>query len=153
MNGKWEQKEKNEFLFRYYKMHHLFWNRLRFLATQNDIYPGQTRILFFLSQQEEVTQKNLCRLMEIRPASMTDVLQRMEKNGLLERKTDETDLRSIRVSITEKGRKKAETALKVGEKMEQECFEKFTAEEKEIFISLMERMIENLAELGSPPSL
>jgi DNA-binding MarR family transcriptional regulator len=44
--------------------------------------------------------------------SLTRTLKTMEDQGLIERKTDDKDGRMIRIHLTEKGRKKRETAKK-----------------------------------------
>lgn len=140
------ERDLNEFATKHHQMEHLFLKRFRYLANKNGLYPGQTRILLILNYNKELMQKDLCKIMSIKPASMTDVLQRMEKAGLVERNIDKTDLRITKVSITEQGRKKAEQALKIGKQMEEDCFRKFTKEEKQMFMILMDKFIASLAE-------
>ena len=76
--------------------------------------------------------------------SMTDILQRMEKGGLVIRKRGETDLRTMRVSITQKGREKAEQFLQRELELDDVFFKGFSNEEKDAFLYALARITGNL---------
>lgn len=61
---------------------------------------------------------------------MTIMLQRMEKAGLLQRKTDQRDMRFSRVYLTEKGQYLREEVELIEKQLDKECFSSFTSEEK-----------------------
>lgn len=64
---------------------------------------GQGSILFRLGHENGLAQTELARRTLVRPATLTEVLQRMESAGLIERKTDPTDQRVSRVYLTPQG--------------------------------------------------
>ena len=68
------------------------------------LYRGQTFVLRVLWEQEGLTQARLAERLDIKPATATKMLQRMEKAGLIDRKPDPSDQRLSRVYLTEKGR-------------------------------------------------
>ena len=73
---------------------------------------GQNRILAVLVMQDGTSQKDLAYLLGIRPQSLTQALESLEAHGYITRKQDESDHRTRRVFLTEKG---AGRAAKVAE--------------------------------------
>jgi DNA-binding MarR family transcriptional regulator len=68
------------------------------------LYRGQPRLLHVLWEREGITHSELARELHVQPATVTKMLQRMEKAGFLERKHDERDERVSRVYLTTRGR-------------------------------------------------
>ena len=68
----------------------------------------------------------------------------MGKKTVIYRKQDDEDQRISRVYITEEGRKICKKSIKVMEKLEEECFEDFTVEEKVLLRRLFLQMKDNL---------
>src|SRR5690606_33080780 len=68
------------------------------------LYPGQPSLLFSLAKREGQSQKELAEELEIKPATLTVMLNRMEKNGLVRRAPDEQDQRVSRIYLTDEGR-------------------------------------------------
>ena len=118
------------------------------LAKENGVFFALPPILFTLMEKGTCTQKELAQYVHIRPASLTETLQRMEKGSLIERKTDEKDQRIQRVSITPEGEEKLKQAFKVEKIMENECFMDFSKDEKETFIRLLNKMNNSLEKLN-----
>lgn len=65
---------------------------------------GQTSVLAFLSEHPDVTQKELVEELGITPASLSEVLMKLERKGCIDRVKDETDRRFTRVRLTGEGR-------------------------------------------------
>ncbi|WP_352400717.1 MarR family transcriptional regulator [Anaerotignum sp.] len=113
-------------------------------AQEIGLSAGQPPILMSLAAKNLQTQKELCDLIRIKPASMTDVLKRMERDGLIKRLRDEADMRSIRVSITEEGMEKFHEFIEKSSTIDEVGFRGFSAEEKEVCLSLLVRILENV---------
>jgi len=105
---------------------------------------GQPQILMSLASKDMQTQKELCEFIRIKPASMTDILKRMERDELIDRIRDEKDLRSIRVCITEKGREKFQLFIDKGSSIDDVALLGFTDEEKNICLHYLGRILENM---------
>ncbi|MDR0735831.1 MAG: MarR family transcriptional regulator [Zoogloeaceae bacterium] len=65
---------------------------------------AQGHILFVLEEQGDMNQRQLLELLHIRSASLSELLFKLEKNGLILRQRDARDKRNYRLSLTESGR-------------------------------------------------
>jgi len=61
-------------------------------------------IMMELSRREGVTQLDLVKSTHLKAPTVSITLQKLEKDGYVERKHDDYDLRAVRVFLTEKGR-------------------------------------------------
>lgn len=92
------------FLEMHHLMHeyHMAWYRKNFGGI--DPKHGQGRILTALSHMDAVSQKELGFIMDMRPQSLGELLQKLESNGYISRRRAPTDKRSLIIELTEKGR-------------------------------------------------
>ena len=67
------------------------------------LHHGQGRILLNIKASGEITQANLARLMDVTPATVTNMLKPLERRGLVRRKTDPKTNRAIIVSLSVDG--------------------------------------------------
>jgi DNA-binding MarR family transcriptional regulator len=65
---------------------------------------AQVRALFILADREEATAGQLARAAELNPASVTGMLDHLEREGIVTRRRSERDRRSVLVALTETGR-------------------------------------------------
>lgn len=65
----------------------------------------QWMVLSRLSEGDGITQRELARRNGQDPTTLTRILQKMERNGLVERGDDRADGRALRVILTQKGRR------------------------------------------------
>ena len=94
-----------------------------------DVHPGQVPVLFEIHRKGGLYQKELCDSLCLRASTVTVMLQRMTKNGLVERRQDEADQRRTRIFLTEKGEAAIRDLRDATQKVEEECFEGFSMEE------------------------
>lgn len=116
----------------------------------NDVglYPGQPHMLFALVEKDGQSQRELAERIKIKPATITVMISRMEKVGLVERKADLEDQRVSRVYIKEKGKEVCEQVKSIVNNLEKGCFENFTQEEQELLKKLLMHMKDNLNKLS-----
>ena len=105
---------------------------------------GQPPILKYLSLNDGCTQSEIAKREHVTAATTTVMLQTMEKNGLIERKNDENDLRIMRVYITDKGREIQEKCDEAIENMEKEIYRDFTTAEIDAFKALLTKKRDRL---------
>ncbi|MGE5422115.1 MAG: MarR family winged helix-turn-helix transcriptional regulator [Ignavibacteriales bacterium] len=74
----------------------------------------QSFVLFSLLEEDGSTLKEVGSKCQIDSSSMTVLVDKLENEGLVERKLDSQDRRAIRVFLTAKGRALAEEVLLVG---------------------------------------
>ena len=94
--------------------------------------PAVERTIITLSENNGISSGELCDFLGIRPSSLSELIDRIEKHGLAQRSVDDQDKRIVRISLTEKG---AELAAKISEEFNarkaalEECFEDGEAEQ------------------------
>jgi len=95
-----------------------------------ELYQGQPPVLFALWAQDGLTHRELAAQLHVQAATMTRMIQRMEKTGFVERRADPNDQRVSRVYLTEAGRAIRERMDQVWQTLEAETFADFTLEER-----------------------
>jgi DNA-binding MarR family transcriptional regulator len=105
---------------------------------------GQPRILHHLDSRDGCIQRDLSEQCNLEPATVTNILALMERNGLIARERDAEDKRAYRVFRTEKGTEVHDRVESVFAKLEAECFRGFTAAEREQFFASLDRVYDNL---------
>ena len=108
--------------------------------------PGQPKILERLKEIDGCMQKELAAACEIEPATITSILPAMEKKGLISResKVYSSGKRSLSVTLTENGHLMERKVAKIINEVEELSFKGFTEEEKNVFLSMLERVYENI---------
>ena len=105
---------------------------------------GQPKVLFALRDEDGQSQADLARHFHLEPASVTALLGRMEKAGLIERCADKQDLRVTRVFLSNAGRAQLSTMDRINVEIGDVCFEGFSEEECRQASLFLERMRANM---------
>jgi DNA-binding MarR family transcriptional regulator len=113
------------------------------------LHRGQGFALVHLWHHDGVPQREISRAMHLRPASVTNMLQRMERNGWITRSRDEHDQRIVRVYLTAKAKDVRKEARLVFRRMEDELSCVYTKEEMATLRQLLLKLHRHLAE-GAP---
>jgi len=108
------------------------------------LFRGQGRILFALYEQNGRTHGELAQCLNVQPATITKMLQRMEQNEFVYRQPDEKDQRISRVFLTEKGSAYHQRVLHIFSQLEENENEGFTDEELITLRNLLSRVAANL---------
>ncbi len=103
-------------------------------------------ILMHLARRDNVTQLDLVHATHLKAPTVSVCLQKMERDGLVERKADEKDLRATRVFLTAKGLEIDRQVVSKIREQEQRVSDCLTTEEKEILVSLLAKIRTNLLE-------
>lgn len=114
------------------------------LLDQHDIHRGQPPLLYALSKQDGQTNSELAGCLEVTPATITNMVKRMEKAGLVKRQRDAADERLIRVLLTEHGRDLFARVDDTLREINKIAFGNFSEEEKREMLQLLEKMLGNL---------
>ncbi len=102
------------------------------------------RTLMHLAKSGHLTsQKELAEHLEITPAAVTGVLQRLEADGYIKR-TLGSDNRYNEISITEKGIETVEISKGAFREVDRSIFDGFTNEEFDLLIDFLDRGKKNL---------
>jgi DNA-binding MarR family transcriptional regulator len=90
-----------------YQVNHLarlFARALFRRLAKHDVAPGQFPPLLILWEEENLTQSEIARRLEIEQPTVANTRTRMERDGLVEAAPDPSNRRQVRVKLTEKGR-------------------------------------------------
>jgi DNA-binding MarR family transcriptional regulator len=68
-----------------------------------DMHPSQSFCCVLIERKPGLSQRELADRFHIKPATVTNMLQRMEKSGLIRREPDPKDQRVQRLFVTENG--------------------------------------------------
>lgn len=124
---------------------HLYIQRSMSLLRDLKIHPGQCGMLWGLSKNDGLSQKELAKKLRITPPSITVMIRKMETEGLIVKRQDEKDQRITRIYITEKGREIANQMDGVLEQLEKEAFANMSEQEIMLLHRLLMQMKENLS--------
>jgi DNA-binding MarR family transcriptional regulator len=99
------------------------WAILREEIEAYDLTPPQFALLAFLWQQDGLTQVELSEKGQIDRSTLGGLIDRLERNGLLERRQHPQDRRAYRIYLTEQGKTMESTLSACAER----SLEKFTS--------------------------
>lgn len=105
---------------------------------------GQARILMSLAASEHVSQKKLADECRLDVTTMSRTLDRLEKQGLVERKKDPGCRRAYQISLTDEGRWKAEEVEGGFCKLDEMLFSGFSQTEMKELAGKLETIKDNL---------
>lgn len=96
-----------------------------------DITPPQFNALLALRDWPDMTMGELCQRMYLACSTATDLIDRMERNGLINREKDAADRRVIRLKMRERGFQIIEEVMIARKRYVQSILDKVEVLEKE----------------------
>jgi MarR family transcriptional regulator for hemolysin len=109
-------------------------------------YP-RARALFRLAKKQNMTQSELACELELEQATMVRLLDRMEENGLIERRPDANDRRVKLLVLTAYGEEQAALVRAIADRMREQIFADIDPDELHAAVVLLERISANVTEL------
>ena len=126
-------------------------DNLRSSLNEKSIHFGQARILIALSKQEKLAQNKIGQGVHITPATVTNLVKKMESSELIVRTRDPNDDRIIHVALTPKGVEAAAFSLDVMKQIEQEITSDFLEEKLKSMLGSLLKIRNTLG--GTDPTL
>ncbi len=111
--------------------------------SEHGVAPGQFAQLLALYKRDGQTPAELCAAVAIEPGTMTKTLQRMERDGLVERRTDPDDGRRVRIQLTERARELETVFRSVIANINAQALHGLSADERRSFMRALAQVIEN----------
>src|SRR5215467_1289976 len=108
------------------------------------LYAGQEMFLWQLWRQDGLTQSQMVERMCVQPPTVSKMLDRLEKAGLVERRPDSEDIRISRVYLTEQGHRNQRAVRDIWTSIEQRLIEGLTLEERIVLRRLLLQVHENV---------
>lgn len=109
-----------------------------------DLTPRQFAVLVAVAVRESATQTTITEDTGIDRSTMVDVVRRLMKRGLLQRRRSRLDARSYIVRLTDLGRKVADAALPEATEVDQAILSALSVDERNDFVETLSRIVETL---------
>lgn len=109
--------------------------------------PTQIKIIEYILRnrdKEEIYQKDVEEALKLSKATVSDVIGRMEKKGLIERKINPNDSRSKKIVLKEEAKKIFEKDRLRFEILEKKALKNITDEEMKNFLNVIDKITKNL---------
>lgn len=107
---------------------------------------SQGVILYSLWNNKELTIKEIGKITGLAKTSLTSMLDRMEEKGLIRRKDNSEDKRSIKIMLTDKAKELEKDYNDISNKMSNVFYKNFSDKEINEIEKYLERIISNLEE-------
>jgi DNA-binding MarR family transcriptional regulator len=124
------------------RLHH---SRAHTLLEALGLYRGQPPLLWTLAAEAGLAHSELASRLHVTPATVSKMVSRMVKLGIVETRDDADDQRISRVFLTDAGQALHAEASAVGTQLGAEAFDGFTEEELAQLYRFLQRIRENLA--------
>jgi len=109
----------------------------------------QCKALTHLEKNEGASQARLAELTDVEPMAMVRILDRMEVDGVLERRPDPDDRRARRLHLTAKAKPLLDEIWRLAALTRAETFAGVARAEREAFMNVLERLDRNLLALDA----
>ncbi|MBO4857527.1 MAG: MarR family transcriptional regulator [Treponema sp.] len=125
------------------------WNKILRDNNMADLEGARGRVIFSLWGKDGVPIKTLCEKTSLDKSTLTGIIDRLERDGYIERRQSETDKRSTLICLTGKEKEFANNIQKVSDQMNSVFYKGFSDEEITQFDSLLQRILDNCKEAES----
>ena len=112
-----------------------------------DLTPRQYAVLVAVSENEGLSQTNLVETTGIDRSTLADIIRRMLKKGLVQRRRTKEDARAYSVKLTDEGRRMLRAAEPMARKVDEKSLEALPLAERERFLADLNTIVEALGKL------
>lgn len=118
------------------------------LLSDLKLFRGQAPVLLLLSEKEGITQKEIAEKLKIKPSTVTLIIRRMKRRGLILTVKDTQDKRFTKIYLSDEGKKLICRLKKVFKQLETEMFKNFEEEDLKKLENYFQKIISNLREVN-----
>lgn len=112
-----------------------------------DLTPRQYAVLVSISKNEGLSQTNLVDMTGIDRSTLADIVRRMLKKGLVQRRRTKEDARAYSVRLTEDGRNVLRSAEPMAKRVDERILEALPDDQRKRFLSDLNMIVEALGRL------
>lgn len=142
-----EKERQSSFLSLFMKVDRHFMTKCFGQMQELGIYPGQIPVLGLVAKKDGLSQRELAKILNIKPPTVNVSVQRLEKAGFLYKKPDEKDQRVTRIYLTEKGKETKVKALERIHKNKAVMLEGFSEAEQCLLRRFLEQILANIEKI------
>jgi DNA-binding MarR family transcriptional regulator len=108
---------------------------------QHDLTPRQVAVLTTVAENEGLSQTGIVDRTGIDRSTLADLVQRLKRKGLLERRRTKEDARAYAVKLTDAGRRVLRTIEPLAKKVDEHVLAALPAKDRQNFISTLQSII------------
>lgn len=112
-----------------------------------DLTPRQYAVLVSISKNEGLSQTNLVDMTGIDRSTLADIVRRMLKKGLVQRRRTKEDARAYSVRLTEDGRNVLRSAEPMAKRVDERILEALPDDQRKRFLADLKMIVEALGRL------
>jgi len=110
--------------------------------------PRQLAVLVTVSQNEGLSQTGLVERTGIDRSTLADIVRRMQRKGLLQRRRTKEDARAYAVKLTEEGRKVLRTAEPLAKRVDDRILDALPGKQRDQFVNDLLAIVDTLQKLA-----
>lgn len=114
---------------------------------QMELTEGQPKVLFVLRRNEGILQKDLANLCNVSQPTLTVLLEKMVKRGLVRKEVCSVSggKRGYQIFMTELGKEKSDQIEQMVDDLEEKSLSGFSEQETKTLFELLDRVEQNLS--------
>lgn len=117
----------------------------------HDLTARQYAVLFALAHSDGMSQSELVDATGIDRSTMADIVRRMLKKGIVQRKRDKDDARAYEVKITEEGTRLFKVVTPIVHRIEERLLASLNGRRVEEFLDNLGMIVGTVSPAGNPP--
>ena len=110
----------------------------------NELFPSHGDILVLLYQYGELTMKDIADKIHRTKPTVTVLVDKLEKTGLVQREKSTSDSRITKIKLTQKGQDLKPLFEKISEELNKVLYNGFSENETKTLEYLLEKMLKNV---------
>lgn len=111
---------------------------------------GITRVqwiaLYYVKTKKRISQRDLSNLMNVQDSSAGRLIDRLERDGLIERERNDNDRRVIYIKLTDKGDQLTTDLMPIGIQFNDDLLAGVDEKELMIYEKVLKKMLSNITE-------
>ena len=115
-----------------------------------DLTPRQLAVLVTVAHNEGLSQTGLVDRTGIDRSTLADIVRRMQRKGLLQRRRTKEDARAYAVKLTDEGRRVLRTAEPLAKRVDDRILEALPTKQREQFIDDLLAIVDTLQKISAP---
>ncbi len=117
-----------------------------------DLTPRQYAVLVTVAAHEGLSQTGLVERTGIDRSTLADIVRRMLKKGLLQRRRTKEDARAYAVKLTEEGRRLVRVAEPVSRRVDDRILEALPPKQRDQFLDDLAIIVEAVSKMAPEPA-
>jgi MarR family transcriptional regulator, temperature-dependent positive regulator of motility len=114
--------------------------------------PRQLAVLITVAQNEGLSQTGIVDRTGIDRSTLADIVRRLHKRGLLQRRRTKDDARAYAVKLTEEGRRVLRTAEPLARRVDDRILDALPAKRREAFMGALAAIVSTLERAALAPT-